>query len=97
MSQEDSKEIESLMNLFEISNEEAEELLAIFKERRAKKNLIICRDCGNNCKTGKVLKNKTVVSQSDEFGGTVSDRGFPQMLDCFKCENCGHSFISKKS
>ena len=64
-----------------------------FKE----KNLTICRKCGGKCTTGKVLKNKTIVSSFDEFGGTMSDRGFPQILNCFKCESCGHSFISKKN
>ena len=105
MSQEKAERIKSFAKQFNVPIKEVEDFLAFLKERTkeetviekiVKETFIKCRTCGGKCTPGKVLKNETVVSSSDEFGGTMSDRGFPQILNCFKCESCGHSFISKK-
>jgi hypothetical protein len=57
-----------------------------------------CRECGGNSKNSKVLLN-TLVSFNDfgndagQRGTTVSRVGSPNLVECQKCENCGHSWI----
>ncbi len=59
-----------------------------------------CKKCGGKCKPSKVLNN-TLISL-DDFGndsglrGTTQSRvGTAKLIDCLKCEDCGHSFIPK--
>lgn len=57
-----------------------------------------CKKCNGSMKESKVLLN-SLVSFSD-FGNDVGQRGTTQsrngnanLVDCLKCENCGHSYI----
>ena len=56
----------------------------------------ICKKCGGSMKPSKALEN-TLVS-SDDFGGDANQRGSTQsrsgtaiLVDCLKCDACGHS------
>ena len=56
-----------------------------------------CKLCNNDCKPSKALLN-TLVETTDlgtygERGNTQSRVGDAELVDCMKCENCGHSFI----
>lgn len=57
-----------------------------------------CKKCNGDCKPSQALNN-TLVSM-DDFGNDANSRGTTQsrvgtaeMVDCQKCENCGHSFV----
>lgn len=57
-----------------------------------------CVKCSGECKQSKALNN-TLVSFND-FGNDANSRGTTQtrvgqavLVDCQKCENCGHTFI----
>lgn len=60
-----------------------------------------CKKCNSNCKSSKALLN-TIVTFDDfsddagKRGSTQSRVGVPEMVDCMKCENCGHSFVLSK-
>jgi hypothetical protein len=56
-----------------------------------------CKNCNSNCKQSKALLN-TLVESTDlgtygTSGNTQSRVGDAELVDCMKCENCGHSFI----
>ncbi len=56
-----------------------------------------CRKCGTPSKEGKAIVNQLVNSRgipAEECGRgeTVSRIGKPQMVNCNKCPNCGHSW-----
>ena len=51
----------------------------------------ICRECGGNCKPSKGIVNYHNIQTQD-----LSKEFETKIEDCLKCENCGHSFISKK-
>lgn len=62
----------------------------------------ICRECGCIGKPSKALLNQLV--SFDDFGNDAGKRGTTQSrhgeakeVDCLKCPNCGHSWISEKS
>jgi len=61
----------------------------------------ICRKCNGIANPSKALDN-TWVGSSDfggdfgERGTTMSKCGKPQMVDCLKCSNCGHSWVPAK-
>ena len=51
-----------------------------------------CRKCGGDCKWGKAIP--TAIQTSEE--GTMSEAawaGHAPLESCWKCEQCGHSFI----
>lgn len=60
-----------------------------------------CNKCGGNARPGKALKAKVV--SADDFGG---DAGLPgttlreeydgTLIDCMKCEGCGHSWVPEE-
>lgn len=57
-----------------------------------------CKKCGGHAKPSKGLLN-TLLSHSD-FGGDAGLRGTTQtrngpaeLVDCLKCESCGHSWV----
>lgn len=60
--------------------------------------MIICKKCGGNCKSSKALNN-TLISFNDfgndagSRGTTMSRVGKSKLIDCLKCESCGHSFV----
>ena len=52
-----------------------------------------CRKCGGKMLHGVALEN-TMIGSPDFIGGdvvTMSASGLAQMVDCLKCEWCGHS------
>lgn len=61
-----------------------------------------CTKCGGNCNPSKAFLN-TLISLNN-FGGDAGQRGTTQsrqgkaeLVDCMKCEDCGHSFIPKET
>lgn len=63
--------------------------------------MIKCRRCNSECKPSKALLNQLVSSGDDLFeagsrGSTMSRSGKAILVDCYKCVNCGHSFIYTK-
>lgn len=59
-----------------------------------------CRECGGKC-TPSQAYNNTLVS-FDDFGGDAGQRGTTQsrigpgkLVNCYKCNSCGHSFVPK--
>lgn len=57
-----------------------------------------CKKCNGKGKPSKALNNTLIGF--DDFGGDVGDRGTTmsrvgpaKMVDCIKCENCGHSWV----
>lgn len=57
-----------------------------------------CKKCNNNCKQSKALLNTLVFSNDfgNDFGicrTTQSRVGETILVDCYKCEKCGHSFV----
>lgn len=63
--------------------------------------MIICKKCGGGCKPSKALLN-IMKSSNDfgddagQFGATRRPSGEAEMVDCLKCEKCGHSFFPNK-
>jgi len=62
----------------------------------------VCRKCDGNGKPSKVLLN-AMVSFND-FGNDAGSRGTTQarvgsasLVDCIKCEDCGHSWVPQNS
>lgn len=62
---------------------------------------MICRKCNSDCKFSKAFNNTLVCF--DDFGNDAGNRGTTQsrvgkaiLVDCYKCVNCGHSFIPSK-
>lgn len=57
-----------------------------------------CRKCGGRCKESRALVNPLCgspeFSDGDMAGATLSAAADAVILDCFKCENCGHSFTA---
>ena len=57
----------------------------------------LCNKCGGNYHPARALVNTTVAaidfSDIDIYGDTLSRSGPAKMVDCMKCESCGHSFI----
>ena len=60
-----------------------------------------CKKCGGKCHPSKALNNTMVYY--DDFGGDAGGRGTtgsrsgkPKMVECLKCEDCGHSFVPEK-
>lgn len=62
-----------------------------------------CRKCNGNCKPSKAFNNTLVLSwdfDKNDYGrrGTTQSRvGKATLVECMKCEDCGHSFIPTKS
>ena len=57
-----------------------------------------CRKCGGRCKEARALVNPIFgspeFSDGDMAGATLSAAADAVILDCFKCEDCGHSFTA---
>ncbi len=60
--------------------------------------MIKCRRCNSECKPSKGLLNQLV--SFNDFDNDAGSRGTTQsrvgkaiLVDCYKCINCGHSFI----
>jgi ribosomal protein L37E len=67
-----------------------------------KKTNETCRRCNGQGKPSKAFNNTLVEftdlgSKIGDRGNTLSRIGKAQLVDCIKCENCGHSWIPKKS
>ena len=61
-----------------------------------------CRKCNGECKPSKALLNQLVSfddfeNDAGNIGTTQSRVGEAKLVDCYKCENCGHSFIPEMS
>lgn len=61
----------------------------------------LCRRCNGVCEPNKALQNQLV--SYDDFGFDHGDSGTTQsrtgkavIIDCFKCKNCGHSFVPEE-
>ena len=50
-----------------------------------------CRECGGNCKESKAFKPSGIFSINGYQGVSFQDAA-DRLIDCYKCENCGHSF-----
>lgn len=53
-----------------------------------------CRKCGGNGKPSKALRNYHYIDKSYLRGETEFET---KLLDCIKCESCGHSWIPETS
>lgn len=59
-----------------------------------------CRKCGGIDTPSKAFNN-TLISFDDfgedagQHGTTMSRQGLAKLVDCIKCESCGHSWIPK--
>lgn len=57
----------------------------------------VCRECGGKCIESKAFEN-TYVAMNDfgndagEDGSTMSKIGEAELINCYKCTDCGHSF-----
>lgn len=58
-------------------------------------NHVKCRKCGGQGKKGQALQNN--FSGIPDFPGdsivTMSPDGTANLIDCLKCEDCGHSWV----
>lgn len=58
-----------------------------------------CIKCGGNMSPGKVLqptfKEGSPDFPGDNYAGTLSE-GPGVLVDCLKCDDCGHSFVENK-
>ena len=52
-----------------------------------------CFKCGGECEKGKTLTNGVALGTADECGSQTIYSGNPILVDCIKCQQCGHSFI----
>lgn len=58
---------------------------------------MICYRCGGEMKPGKAIE-QTYSGSPDFIGGavvTMSPGGKGRLIDCLKCEKCGHSVTSR--
>ena len=58
-----------------------------------------CKICNGKCKPSIAILNSLVSfndfgNDAGKRGTTMSRIGKPNIVNCLKCENCGHSFIS---
>jgi len=60
--------------------------------------VIKCKNCGGKCVPGRALNNPVCGSpefcDGDMRGATLAPAADAMMVDCVKCEKCGHSFIN---
>jgi hypothetical protein len=56
-----------------------------------------CRKCNSECKPSKGLINSYLIEVTiDENKQCWTDYTNAKLVDCYKCVNCGHSFIPSK-
>lgn len=59
---------------------------------------ILCKVCGGECHKSKALLDEIIYFESKtDLGGSegatiTQSFGTPNIISCFKCKNCGHSF-----
>lgn len=60
-----------------------------------------CIKCGGTCLKSKAAINKEVTAKDFEGeqhnGATISLTGGAVLVDCLKCQCCGHSFVPEKT
>lgn len=58
-----------------------------------KNNQYRCRKCGGKCKPSKGFGDAYITEQYQ----TMVLQGEGNLIDCLKCEDCGHSFVPKNA
>lgn len=61
-----------------------------------------CTKCGGHCKPSKAYQNDLLEyleygAKPGDRGNTISRSGKARLVNCLKCESCGHSFIPPKA
>lgn len=93
------KRVQHFMTHYNATKEQAEACVTILEttDVTVKKSInflpLSCKNCGAVCAKGKAILHPVVLGEMNEVGTREILSGEPKIVDCIKCQQCGHSFI----